>query len=92
MDMHFAVFGTAMQRRKHLAGVEPVLGIEGAFQTLLLLQIHLGEHFRHQVAFLHAYAMLASQHAADRDAKTQNIGAEGFGAFASLSLDSGRRT
>src|SRR5207248_3235207 len=32
-------FGAAMQHRKDLAGVEQALGIEGAFQTLLLIEI-----------------------------------------------------
>ncbi len=39
------------------------------------------EHLRHQVALLDADAMLAGEHAADLDAKPQNVGAEFFGAL-----------
>jgi len=34
--MHAAKLGAAMQRRKHLAGIEQALGVERAFQPLLL--------------------------------------------------------
>ena len=39
VDMHAAQFGAAMQRRKDLAGIEQALGVEGAFQPLLLLEV-----------------------------------------------------
>ena len=72
--------------RKHLAGIEQALGVEGAFQPLLLVEIDLGEHHRHQVALLDADAVLAGQHAADLDAELEDLGAELLGAveFAGL--------
>jgi hypothetical protein len=56
-----------------------VVRIEGAFDPHLLVEVGLAEHFRHQVALLHADAVLAGQHAADLDAKAQDIGAKTFG-------------
>ncbi len=78
MHVHAAEFGAAVQGRKHLAGVEQALRIEGAFQALLLVEIDLGKHFRHQVALLDADAMLAGEHAAELDAAAQDVGAESF--------------
>ena len=43
---------------------------------MLLFQIGLAELIGHQVALLHANAMLARQHAAHLDAKPQDLGAE----------------
>src|SRR5260370_24966803 len=68
MDMHAAKFGAAMQGRKYLAGIEQALRVEGAFQPLLLVEIDLAEHLRHQVALLDADAMLAGEDAAEFDA------------------------
>ena len=76
MDMHAAELGAAMQCRKHLAGIEQALVVERAFEPLLLIEIDLGKHHRHQIALLDADAMLAGQHAADLDAQPQDIGAE----------------
>ena len=59
-----------------LPGLSSPLAVEGAFHPLLLRQIDLGEHRRHQVALLDADAMLAGQHAADLDAQPQDVGAE----------------
>src|SRR5438105_3567140 len=81
MHVQAAELGAAMQGREHLAGVEQALGVEGAFEPLLLVQIDLGEHRRHQVALLDADAVLAGQHAADLDAELQNVRAEFFGAL-----------
>src|SRR5581483_456953 len=61
--MHATQFGAAMQGRKHLAGVEQQLWIEGAFQALLLLEVDLGEHLGHQVSLLNADTVLAGQDA-----------------------------
>ena len=55
--------------------------VERAFQALLLVQIRLVEHHRHQVALLDAHAVLAGQHAADLDAEPQDVGAERLGAL-----------
>src|SRR5262245_33648437 len=78
MDVHAPELGAAVQRRKHLARVEQALVIERAFEPLLLLEIGLGEHCRHQVALLHAHPMLAGEHTAHLDAKLQDVGAELF--------------
>src|SRR5579885_1375351 len=51
--------GAAMQLREHLARIEQALGVEGAFQALLLVEIGLVEHRAHEVALLDADAMLA---------------------------------
>src|SRR5712671_3456891 len=78
VDMHAAELGAAVQGWKYLAGVEQALGVERAFEPLLLVEIDLAEHFAHQVALLDADAMFAGQHAAEFDADPQDIGAEGF--------------
>lgn len=81
MDVHAAELGAAVQGRKHLSGIEQALRVEGAFQTLLLVEVDLAEHFRHQIALLDADAVLAGEHAAELDAGAQDVGAEGFGAL-----------
>src|SRR4029450_9243485 len=43
-----AELGAAMQGRKHLAGIEQPLVVERAFEALLLGEIYLREHRRHQ--------------------------------------------
>jgi hypothetical protein len=53
-----------------------MVGVEGAFDAHLLIEVDLAEHLRHQVAFLDADAVLAGQHAADLDAQPQDVGAE----------------
>ena len=57
------------------------IGIESAFDALLLGQIGLGEHLAHQVAFFDPDAMFTGQHPAQFDTGFQDIGAEGFGLF-----------
>ena len=79
MHVHVPEFGAAMQPREHLAGIEQALGIEGALEPLLLVEIGLRELHRHQIALLDADAVLAGQYAADLDAAPENIGAEFFG-------------
>ena len=81
MHVHAAELGAAVQRREHLAGIEQALVVEGAFEPLLLVEIDLGEHRRHQVALLDADAVLAGEHAADLDAEPQDVGAERLGAL-----------
>src|SRR6266404_4423124 len=78
MDVYATQFCAAMQGRKYLAGIEQALRVEGAFQTLLLVEIDLVKHFRHQVALLDADAMFAGKHAAEFDTDPQDIGAECF--------------
>src|SRR5271168_1141218 len=79
MDMHAAELSAAVQGRKHLAGIEQASRVERAFEPLLLVEIDLAEHFRHQIPFLDADAMLASKDAAKLDAAAQDIGAERLG-------------
>src|SRR5579864_7703686 len=78
MNMHAAQLGAAVQLREQLAGVEQPLRIEGAFEALLLVQVNLVEHGRHEIALLDADAMLAGENTADLDAEAQNVGAEGL--------------
>src|SRR6478672_9955674 len=78
VHMHAAKLGAAVQRRKHLAGVEQTLRVESAFQSLLLVQIDLGKHLAHQIALFDANAVLAGEHPAEFDAGPQDIRAEGL--------------
>ncbi len=79
--MHHAEFGAAMQGREHFARIEASLRIKRAFNALLLIEVGFIEHFAHEIAFFDANAMFARQHAANRNAETQNIKAQLFGAF-----------
>src|SRR5262249_10946643 len=81
MDVHAAELGTAVELREDLAGIEQALRIEGAFQSLLLVQVDLVEHRRHEIALLDADAMLAGEHAAHLDAIAQDVRAEFLGAL-----------
>ena len=75
MHHHAAELGAAPELGEHLAGIEQVVGIEGAFHAHLLVEIDLGELLAHQVALLDADTVLAGQHAAHLHAKPQNVGA-----------------
>src|SRR3954452_20135892 len=79
--MHAAELGAAVQGRKHLSGIEQALCIEGAFQALLLVEVDLTEHLRHQIALLDTDPLLAAEPAPELDAGAQDVGAEGFGAL-----------
>src|SRR6516225_2422484 len=79
VDVHATEFGAAVQGRKHLARIEQALCVERAFEPLLLLEIGLGEHSRHQIALLHAHAMLAGEDAAHLDAEPEDVGTEILG-------------
>src|SRR5260221_12728838 len=81
MDVHAAELGAAMELRKYLAGIEQTVGVEGAFEAQLLVEVDLVEHDRHEVALLNADAVLAGENATDLDAEAQDIGAERFGAL-----------
>src|SRR3954451_6532664 len=70
--MHPAELGAAVQLREHLAGIEKVVGVEGALETLLLREVDVVEHRVHQVTLLDADAVLAGQHATDLNAETQD--------------------
>src|SRR3981081_1014888 len=76
--MQAAKLSAAVQGRKYLPRIEQALRVERAFQPLLLVEIDLAEHLRHQVALLDTDAMFAGQHAAELDADPQDIGAEGL--------------
>ena len=79
--MHMAQFRAAGQCREHLAGIEQAVIVESAFEPLLLVEIALRKHRRHQIALLDADAVLAGQHAADFNAKPENVGPERLRAF-----------
>src|SRR5258708_3002043 len=79
--MHAAELGAGVQGRKHLAGIEQAAFVERAFEALLLGEIDLGKHGRHQIALLDPDPMLACQHAAHLHAEPQDVGAESLGAL-----------
>src|SRR5438876_530457 len=47
VHMDAAEFGAAVQGRKHFSRIEQALGVEGAFQPLLLAEIDVAEHLAH---------------------------------------------
>ena len=71
--------GAAMQLRKYLTRVEQAVGIECAFQALLMRQVAFVKHRPHQVTLFDADPVLASQDAADLDTEPEDIGAKGLG-------------
>src|SRR5690606_34073971 len=73
VHMHAPELGAAMQDGEDLPRIEQVIGVEGALHPLLLLQIRLGEHFRHEIALLDPDAVLAGEHAADLDAEPEDV-------------------
>src|SRR5262249_42299683 len=81
MDMDAPQFGAAVELREDLAGIEEAVGVEGAFQALLLRQIDLIEHRAHEITLLDAHSVLAGPPPADLDAELQNVGAERLGAL-----------
>jgi len=76
---------------KYLAGIEQALLVERAFEALLVGQIDLGKHGRHQIALLDSDPVLAGQHAAHLHAQPQDIGPEGLGALQLTGLIGRRR-
>ena len=72
MHMHPPTLGAAVQFQKHLARVQKSLRIEGAFELLLAGEVGLGELGRASPR----HPMLPGQHAADIDAKVEDVGAE----------------
>src|SRR5689334_15002013 len=78
--MYAPELGAAVKHREHLAGVEQALRIEGAFEPLLLVEVRLRKHRRHEITLLDAHAVLAGEHAADLHAKPEDICAEALGA------------
>ncbi len=77
--MHAGKLGAAVQGREHLARIEQTLLVEGTFEPLLLREVDLREHRRHQVALLHPHPVLAGEHTPDLDAQLQDLGPELFG-------------
>src|SRR6185437_16617067 len=65
-----------LSQREHLARVQQPARIEGGLDAPLLRQLLLGELHRHQVALLHAHAMLPGKAAADFHAQLEDVGAE----------------
>ena len=62
MDMQTSKFGATVKLREHLARVQKMPRVEGAFQALLLLQVVLGELYGHQIALLDTHAVLPGQY------------------------------
>ena len=73
VNMHAAKLGTAVKLRENLAGIEKLLGIKCALHPLLLLQIILGKHFRHQVSFLHSDTVFTCKYTANLDTKLEYL-------------------
>ena len=73
VDVHAAELGAAVELGEDLAGVEDLGRVEGAFDALLLIQVVLVEHHRHQVALLDADPVLAGEAAADIDAELGGV-------------------
>ena len=69
MNMHFAQLCAAVKFRKHFSWVQAVSRVECTFYSFLLVQVIFCEHGWHEIAFLNAYTMLASQCAANLNAK-----------------------
>src|SRR5580704_19531204 len=78
VHMHVTPLDASRGRRKYLAGIKQPRGVERTLQALLLCQITLGKHDRHQVALFHAHTMFAREDATDLDAKLQDFAAERF--------------
>ena len=68
MYVHTAQLGTAMQLRKHFSGIEQALGIECAFEPLLLGEIGFREHCGHEIPLFDSHAVLAGENAPHLDA------------------------
>ncbi len=62
MDVQAAELGAAVQLREDLAGIKDLGRVEGALEALLLVEVVLVEHHRHQVALLDADAVLADEY------------------------------
>jgi prevent-host-death family protein len=66
-DVEAAELGAAVELRENLARVEDLGWVERALHALLLVQIVLVEHHRHQVAVLDADAVLAGRRGVSGD-------------------------
>ena len=60
VDVEAAELGAAVELGEDLAGIEDLSRVEGALHALLLVEVVLVEHHRHQVALLDPDAVLAS--------------------------------
>src|SRR4051812_44948764 len=80
VDMDAPELRAAAQLREHFPWIEQPVRIEGAFEAQLLIEVGLAEHHRHQVALFDADTVLAGEHAADFDAKLEDLRAERLGA------------
>ena len=76
VDVQAAELGTAVQDGKYLTGIKETIGVEGAFEPLLVLEIILGEDFVHEIALFDSDAMLAGEHATHLDTEAEDFGPE----------------
>ena len=79
MHVHPAQFCAAAKLREHLAWIEQAVWVEGALESLLLIQVSLTELYLHQIALLDADAVLAREYAANLDAVAEDVGSKGLG-------------
>ena len=61
-----------------MPGIQKAVGIEGAFDALLLIEIVLGEHGAHQVALFDADAVFAGQDTPPTSTQSLRISAPSF--------------
>jgi hypothetical protein len=73
VDVHAAELGAAVQLRKNLVGVEDLRGVEGKLHALLLVQVVLVEHHRHQVVLFSIPTHARRSAEADRQQALPNL-------------------
>ena len=78
MNVQPAKLSASMQDREDLTGIEKVIRIKRAFQSLLLFQIIFREHFPHQVTFFNPNTVFTRQHAAKFNTSLQDSRAKIF--------------
>ena len=66
MNMHTAKLGATPERWNRFAGVQKLIGIEGLFDRVELLQLLIVELYAHLVYFFHANAVFAGDRESDR--------------------------
>jgi hypothetical protein len=78
MDMHASVFGTAVQARHRLAGIEQARFVEGGLDAVKGHQLRRLVLHAHLVDFLDADAVLASDTEPPRATESSRISAPKF--------------
>src|SRR5699024_7847150 len=79
--MQYLVFAAAAQGRHVLAGIEPLLRVEGMLDGMELHQFIGLELDEHLIDLLHTDTVLTGDRAAIVDAQLADVAPEGFGAL-----------